>query len=147
MRPMLQNMGFDCEGRNLMTVRRRVQPYDSRYCEARKRQPAYPGETCRRPSGWGTWHPGVGRCKLHGGARRYKHGRYSRVVREHLMPSVKRQLADYSIRTILTILRARIFDEDRLNDVLWMVFTEAGLLGYLDLDEDEQSTTGATGKV
>ncbi len=24
--------------------------------------------TCRRPSGWGTEHPGWGRCKLHGGA-------------------------------------------------------------------------------
>lgn len=23
---------------------------------------------CRRPAGWGTSHPGVGRCKLHGGA-------------------------------------------------------------------------------
>jgi hypothetical protein len=35
-----------------------------RYCGARKRQ----GEgTCHRPAGWGTDHPGVGRCKLHGG--------------------------------------------------------------------------------
>lgn len=34
-------------------------------CGARKRQ----GEgNCTRPAGWGTDHPGTGRCKLHGGA-------------------------------------------------------------------------------
>ena len=26
------------------------------------------GGSCRRPAGWGTDHPGYGRCKLHGGA-------------------------------------------------------------------------------
>jgi len=26
------------------------------------------GQPCRRPAGWGTNHPGAGRCKLHGGA-------------------------------------------------------------------------------
>lgn len=36
-----------------------------RYCGANKRQ----GEgTCKRPTGWGTDHPGTGRCKLHGGS-------------------------------------------------------------------------------
>lgn len=36
-----------------------------RYCGGPKRQ----GEgTCTRPAGWGTPHPGVGRCKLHGGS-------------------------------------------------------------------------------
>jgi hypothetical protein len=34
-------------------------------CGAKKHQ----GEgTCRRPAGWGTPHPGIGRCKLHGGS-------------------------------------------------------------------------------
>lgn len=37
----------------------------SRYCGGKKRQ----GEgTCTRPAGWGTPHPGTGRCKLHGGS-------------------------------------------------------------------------------
>ena len=37
------------------------------YCGARKRQ----GEgNCKRPSGWGTDHPGAGYCKLHGGSTR-----------------------------------------------------------------------------
>lgn len=36
-----------------------------RFCGAKKRQ----GEgNCRRPAGWGTSHPGIGRCKLHGGS-------------------------------------------------------------------------------
>ena len=35
-----------------------------RYCGGKKKQ----GEgDCTRPAGWGTDHPGVGRCKLHGG--------------------------------------------------------------------------------
>ena len=39
--------------------------HDSRYCGGPKRQ----GEgTCTRPAGWGTPHPGIGRCKLHGGS-------------------------------------------------------------------------------
>jgi hypothetical protein len=123
-----------------MTVRKRPEAYDSPYCGARKRQPAYPGETCRRPAGWGTWHPKIGRCKLHGGARRYKHGLYSRVVRTHVLPSVQRQLADYCVRTLFTILRARIVDDDRLDEVLWIVFAETGLIDYLDLNEGEPDT-------
>lgn len=119
-----------------MTVRRRAQPYDTwgKHCGARKRQPVTPDETCRRPAGWGTWHPGVGRCKLHGGARGYKHGRYSRLSREHIVPAVARQLEIYCARTLYTILRARI-GEDRFHEVLWIVFTEAGLLDYLEPDD------------
>ncbi|MCX5209806.1 hypothetical protein OG689_10970 [Kitasatospora sp. NBC_00240] len=37
------------------------------YCGAQKRQ-GEPGDTCRRPAGWGTPHAGNGRCKLHGGS-------------------------------------------------------------------------------
>ena len=46
-------------------------------CGARTRK----GTPCRRPAGWGTDHPGVGRCKYHGGATprgadspHYRHG-------------------------------------------------------------------------
>lgn len=58
------------------------------YCGARTRA----GSPCRRPAGWGTAHPGEGRCKLHGGnagppvgnknARR--HGLYETVIRDRL---------------------------------------------------------------
>ena len=34
-------------------------------CEAKTKGTGMP---CRRPAGWGTDHPGMGRCKLHGGA-------------------------------------------------------------------------------
>lgn len=38
---------------------------------------------CTQPAGWGTTHPGEGRCKLHGGLQpgdlRLKHGLYSTV--------------------------------------------------------------------
>lgn len=37
---------------------------DGSPCGAAKRQGA---GTCARPAGWGTDHPGFGRCKLHGG--------------------------------------------------------------------------------
>lgn len=36
---------------------------DPKHCNAKKRS----GGPCTRPSGWGTEHPGIGRCKLHGG--------------------------------------------------------------------------------
>lgn len=54
-------------------------------CGARKRN----GEgVCQLPAGWGTDHPGTGRCKLHGGCAvfygadnpAYKHGRYSKYL-------------------------------------------------------------------
>lgn len=38
------------------------------------------GNTCTRPAGWGTDHPGVGKCKLHGGAALVKHGLHSEVM-------------------------------------------------------------------
>src|SRR3990172_7648888 len=36
-------------------------------CNARTKQAAS-SPYCTRPAGWGTDHPGVGRCKLHGGS-------------------------------------------------------------------------------
>lgn len=38
---------------------------ESKWCGAKKRDGS---GTCRRPAGWGTPHPGIGRCKLHGGS-------------------------------------------------------------------------------
>ncbi len=46
---------------------------------------------CQQPAGWGTDHPGSGRCKLHGGNHRagpahprWTHGRYAESVRSKL---------------------------------------------------------------
>ena len=50
-----------------------------RHCNARKRQ----GEgLCAQRAGWGTDHPGEGRCKLHGGCNPIKHGYYSTVTHQ-----------------------------------------------------------------
>ena len=38
--------------------------YEGVKCGATGRQS---GQPCKRPAGWGTDHPGAGRCKLHGG--------------------------------------------------------------------------------
>jgi hypothetical protein len=59
-------------------------------CGANKKS----GGTCRRPSGWGTDHPGVGRCKLHGGASPIKSGRYSKIKRESLRQLIAEHEAD-----------------------------------------------------
>jgi hypothetical protein len=41
--------------------------HDRLLCGAKRRQ----GDgSCHRPAGWGTQHPGAGRCKLHGGTTR-----------------------------------------------------------------------------
>lgn len=52
-----------------------------RYCNGRKRTGGY----CTQRAGWGTDHPGTGRCKLHGGSSTGpppKHGRYMKVRRQ-----------------------------------------------------------------
>lgn len=45
------------------------QGHDSPYCGAPKRDKKRggTGDPCERPAGWGTKHPGIGCCKLHGG--------------------------------------------------------------------------------
>lgn len=54
---------------------------ESRYCGARKRQ----GEgTCTRPAGWGTNHPGVGLCKLHGGSMPVHQAAARRVISQQV---------------------------------------------------------------
>lgn len=40
----------------------------SPFCGGSTRGAGNEGNTCRRPAGWGTPHPGWGRCKLHGGS-------------------------------------------------------------------------------
>lgn len=42
------------------------------------------GKPCMKIPGWGTDHPGQGRCRLHGGKAPILHGRYSKVVRPEL---------------------------------------------------------------
>lgn len=52
------------------------------------------GALCKRPAGWGTDHPGTGKCKLHGGCSKgppkgsqnnFKHGLYARLFPADLL--------------------------------------------------------------
>ena len=109
-----------------MTVRFRREPLDRPLCGARKRQPRYPGETCARPSGWGTEHPGYGRCKLHGGATPFRHGRYSRTVREVHLPSIRRKRRTYAVQELCFALKVLIADPERQAELLHLILVEAG---------------------
>ena len=60
--------------------------------ETRQAEARYP--TCHRPSGWGTDHPGEGKCKLHGGASRITHGRYASIQRPRLRELIAEHEAD-----------------------------------------------------
>lgn len=53
---------------------------DSRHCGGKLRgEPRDDGRThCTRPAGWGTTHPGIGKCKLHGGSTR-NHAKFAEV--------------------------------------------------------------------
>lgn len=66
------------------------QPHDKKYCGAKTRA----GTPCRRPAGWGTYHVGEGRCKLHGGKstgapkgnqNAKKHGFFSKYIPEETL--------------------------------------------------------------
>lgn len=49
---------------------------------------------CTRPAGWGTDHPGQGRCKLHGGANPVRHARYSTINRPRIAELIEGFEAD-----------------------------------------------------
>jgi hypothetical protein len=65
---------------------------DRSYCDGTKRQ-GEPG-TCHRPAGWGTPHPGTGRCKLHGGTLR---GSVAAGSRDLLNRQARSYLAKYGV--------------------------------------------------
>jgi hypothetical protein len=52
------------------------------------------GGTCTQRAGWGTDHPGTGRCKLHGGSVPVKTGRYSKYLRGPFGEKVREHLND-----------------------------------------------------
>jgi hypothetical protein len=97
-------------------------------CGARKRQPKHPGERCARPAGWGTEHLGFGRCKLHGGATPYKHGFYSKVVREFVYPSFRWKMRAYDFQRLRMLLARLIPDPERRGELLRLLAVEAGLV-------------------
>lgn len=73
-----------------MTVAKKKKPHDGPKCGAKKRG----GGTCTQVAGWGTDHPGQGRCKLHGGKTPIKSGRYSDIKRPRLNELIAKFAAD-----------------------------------------------------
>ena len=110
-----------------MTVPGAPEPHDTTICRPRKRQPRYAGERCARPAGWGTEHLGFGRCKLHGGATPYKHGRYSKVVGQFYWPSIKWKMRAYNYQQIRMHLGVLIPDPERREELLRLLAAETGL--------------------
>lgn len=64
------------------------------------------GGLCRKGSGWGTDHPGQGRCKLHGGATPIRHGRYSTIRRPEIRALIEKHEADPDPLNVLPELAA-----------------------------------------
>ena len=74
------------------------------------------GRPCARPAGWGTEHPGSGKCKLHGGRSPggpIVHGRYSLAHRASLAEKAERFLDDPApgdLTAELALMRALLQD-------------------------------------
>ncbi len=70
--------------------------------------------TCQRPAGWGTDHPGEGRCKLHGGTAQKPSARYTVVnASPTLKEAIAQQQADpdpLNLLHDLTLMRALLQD-------------------------------------
>lgn len=78
-------------------------------CGAKNRQ----GKPCGHENGWGTDHPGEGRCRLHGGATPIKHGRYSTITRRSIRQKMDALAADKNpldLEPDLLLLRALLVD-------------------------------------
>jgi hypothetical protein len=129
-------------------------------CGARKKQ----GEgVCTQAAGWGTDHPGEGRCKLHGGKNPIKHGRFSAIKRPELRELVAAYEQDpdpLNILPELALVRAQLvdyvnrYDEHTAALLAWHESYRAGM-APLDpakvlalkavLDEYEELAAGADG--
>lgn len=102
-------------------------------CGARNRQ----GNPCGKPAGWGTAHPGTGRCRLHGGAstgaanhgnqNARRHGVFSKFLTtedlEFLATSPTERMATLQGLAELRAFRAhRASDGEPINDALDQAF-------------------------
>lgn len=71
------------------------------------------GGQCTQPAGWGTSHPGEGKCKLHGGASprgadspHFKHGIYSQYMPARWRDKAESMEASLDLLPELMLLRA-----------------------------------------
>jgi hypothetical protein len=78
-------------------------------CDAKRRRRE---ERCTLPAGWGTDHPGTGRCKYHGGCSPIKHGLYSKVAGPQLRQAIEQVRASgvdkYDLSPEIELVRAKL---------------------------------------
>lgn len=75
-----------------MTADPPVERRDKPMCDAKTR--ASGAKRCKRPAGWGTDHPGVGRCKLHAGSTPGGRQGAARVIAERDVRKVLEALGE-----------------------------------------------------
>lgn len=99
-------------------------PHGAR-CGAKARS----GHPCRNPAGFKTEHPGVGRCRNHGGCTPIKHGRYSIYVRSTLGEVARLQAMRSATGAILSrILERRpelLDDPFRFEELMARIIAQA----------------------
>lgn len=104
--------------------RPKIEPTDT--CNARARGGPNSGY-CQKPAGYGTDHPGYGRCKFHGGATREGSMRYARMIRnKEIADLIEEQEDDVALDTVpeIKMLRAILADfVNRYQD--WLEMMEA----------------------
>jgi len=105
-------------------------------CGARTRR----GSLCQQPAGWGTDHPGEGRCKLHGGASprgvesaTFKTGLYSRYLPETIERKAQAFLEADPLELIseMALLRALLAEYVGRFDEIKMTARDVALLADL----------------
>lgn len=109
-------------------------------CGATKKQDE---GTCELPAGWGTDHPGVGNCKLHGGSTPNGIENARKILRQHLDP-LTRSLVEQALKLEDEIDKAiEPGDKARLIGELRKTWAEvADRLGLDEPDEIELSGEG-----
>lgn len=124
-------------------------------CGANAKQSKKP---CKRPAGWGTDHPGEGRCKLHGGSStgprtaqgrlkvalaHTKHGKYSKLLQNSMDKSkYYREIAE-SLLQEFELDPASAATQVRL-DTLIKLMSRMQYLTYLDVPLDNVSSIART---
>jgi len=96
--------------KTLMRRQAAVASQGNGFCGARAKNS---GKPCRRRAGHGTDHPGVGRCRYHGGAVPITSGRYSSIQRPRIQELYQQFAADPRLTDIsdeIAFVRALLVD-------------------------------------
>lgn len=107
----------------------------SKWCGAKKRDGS---GTCHRPAGWGTPHPGIGRCKLHGGSTKsHVNAAYEQVLDQQ----VRKVLAELDVTPVddpLSVLAGLLGQAVAFKDALAQRVNDLHELRYEDMKGAEQ---------